>query len=83
MYHRYGYICDPHTACGFQDLARDRTSVVLATASPAKFPDVIAAATGRVPTHPSLEALKSRPVVKVRLPAQPAAIRDFIAAHAV
>jgi len=83
VYHRYGYICDPHTACGFQDLARDRTSVVLATASPAKFPDVIGAATGRVPTHPSLEALKARPVVKHRLPAQAAAIRDFIAARGV
>ena len=64
VYQKYGYTCDPHTACGFKDLSRDRVSVVLATASPAKFPDVIRAATGREPTHPSLEALKSRPIVR-------------------
>ena len=83
VYHKYGYTCDPHTACGFKDINRERTSVVLATASPAKFPDVIGAATGRVPTHPSLEALKSRPIVKYRLAARAAAIREFIAEHGV
>src|SRR3954469_7974974 len=46
----YGYVCDPHTACGFKDIAAntpgDRIRVVLATASPAKFPDTIKAAIG-------------------------------------
>jgi len=79
----YGYVVDPHTACAFQDLAPDRVSVVLATASPAKFPDTIQAAIGVEPTHPSLEALKQRPVVKYRLPAAVGPIRDFIRAHAV
>lgn len=83
VYQKYGYIADPHTACGFKDLSRDRLSVVLATASPAKFPDTIKAATGIEPTHPSLELLKSRPIVKHRVPATPAAIRAFIEAHAV
>ena len=83
VYHRYGYVCDPHTACGFKELSRDRVSVVLATASPAKFPDVIRTATGLTPTHPSLEALRARPVVKFPIPADAAAIRGFIEAHGV
>ncbi len=80
---RYGYVADPHTACAFKDLATDRPSVVLATASPAKFPDVIRSAIGIEPVHPSLEALKSRPVVKHRLPANAAAIRAYVEQHAV
>lgn len=79
----YGYVVDPHTACGFQDLSPGRLSVVLATAHPAKFPDVIKDAIGIEPTDPSLEALKSRPVVKHHLKADPTAIRAFIEAHAV
>ena len=78
-----GYVADPHTACAFKELAPDRVSMVLATASPAKFPDTIRAAIGVEPKHPSLEALKSRQVVKHRLPATVAAVRTFIEAHAV
>jgi threonine synthase len=80
---RYGYVSDPHTACGFKDLSLDRTSVVLATASPAKFPDTIRGAIGLAPTHPSLEALKSKPIVKYPLRPDPAAIKAFIEQHAV
>ena len=83
VYREHGYIVDPHTACGFKELSPDRVSVVLATASPAKFPDTIRAAIGVEPTHPSLEALKSRPVVKHRLSADSAAVRAFIEQHAV
>ncbi|HZP60032.1 MAG TPA: threonine synthase [Opitutaceae bacterium] len=83
VHRTYGYIADPHTACGFKDLDRSRVSVVLATASPAKFPDVIQRAIGSAPTHPSLEELKSRPVVKHRVRADTAAIKAFIEAHAV
>ena len=68
---KHGYVCDPHTACGFEDLDPDRVSVVLATASPAKFPEAIRAAIGIEPTHPALEALKSRPVVKHAIRADP------------
>ncbi|HTQ29619.1 MAG TPA: threonine synthase, partial [Opitutaceae bacterium] len=83
VHRAYGYVTDPHTACGFKDLSRDRTSVVLATASPAKFPDTIRRAIGSAPTHPSLEELKSRPVVKYPVRADAAAIKAFIGAHAV
>ncbi len=83
VYDRYHYIVDPHTACAFKELNPARTSVVLATAHPAKFPDAIKAATGQTPTHPTLEALKARPIVKHRLPADATAIKAFIVKHAV
>jgi threonine synthase len=83
----YGYVCDPHTACGFKDIAApaepDRVRILLATASPAKFPDTIRQAIGVEPVHPSLEALKSRPLAKHRIAVTPAAIRAFIDARAV
>lgn len=79
----HGYIVDPHTACAFKALAPDRVNVVLATAHPAKFPDTIRAATGVEPTAPSLDALKSRPVIKHRLRSDPAEIMRYIAQHAV
>jgi threonine synthase len=83
VYRDYGYVVDPHTACGFKDLSPARASVVLATASPAKFPETIRAAIGIEPTHPSLEALKSRPIVKFPIKADAAAVRGFIERHAV
>ncbi len=83
VYRTHGYVADPHTACGFKDLNPDRVNVVLSTASPAKFPDTIKAAIGIEPTHPSLEALKSRPIVKELLKATPDAIRAYIDARAV
>jgi threonine synthase len=97
VYRDYDYIVDPHTACAFKDIltppraqghdeiARGEAaaSVVLATASPAKFPDTIRAAIGIEPTDPSLEKLKTLPLVKHKIQATPAAIKSFIAAHAV
>ncbi|MET0262124.1 MAG: threonine synthase [Rariglobus sp.] len=83
VYQKYGYVVDPHTACGFKDLSKDRPSVVLATASPAKFPDTIQAAIGVEPTDPSLEVLKARPLKKHLLKSDPALIRAFIEKHAV
>jgi threonine synthase len=81
-YHKYGIILDPHTACGFKGLNPDRTSIVLATASPAKFPKAIRAAIGIEATHPSLEALKSKPMVKYPTKANADAVRKFIEQHA-
>lgn len=83
VHRQHGYVADPHTACAFKDLSAERLSVVLATASPAKFPDTIHATIGIEPKHPSLEALKSRPVVKHRLPATVAAVRAYVDQHAV
>jgi threonine synthase len=76
------YVVDPHTACAFTDMSMDRTSVVLATASPAKFPDVVEQATGSEPTHPTLEALKDRPLESHSLPATKEAVAAFITERA-
>jgi threonine synthase len=83
IHQRYGYVADPHTACGFKDLHPDRVSIVLSTASPAKFPETIRREIGIEPTHPSLEALKSRPIVKHRIKATEADVKAFIDTHAV
>ncbi len=83
VYQRYNYIVDPHTACAFKDLASVRPSVILATASPAKFPETITAAIGIEPKDTSLEALKQKPLIKHKLPATAAAIRAYVDAHAV
>jgi threonine synthase len=83
VYQDFNYIADPHTACGFKALAKDRPSIVLATASPAKFPDTIIKAIGIEPIDPSLEALKQKPLAKHKLPATSAAIRAYLDAHAV
>jgi threonine synthase len=83
VHERYACIVDPHTACAFKGLNPDRASVVLATAHPAKFPDAIRAAIGQAPTHPTLEALKARAMVKHRLPADVGAIKEFIEQRAV
>ena len=72
------YVLDPHTACAFTGMSAEKTSVVLATASPAKFPEVVARATGTEPRHPALEALKSRPLRTFPLPADTGAVQEFI-----
>ncbi len=73
-----GYIVDPHTACGFQDLPETGTRIVLGTAHPAKFPDTIEAAIGLHPTAPALEALKSLDPVSYELAPEAPAIKAFI-----
>lgn len=78
VYEESGYILDPHTACGFVDLPADGSKIVLATAHPAKFPDVIEAAIGVRPVSSTLDALREREPVAWDLPAEPNAIRDFI-----
>jgi threonine synthase len=83
VYRDFGYVVDPHTACAFKEHDPDRWNIVLATASPAKFPETIQAAIKLEPTDLSLEALKSRPIEKHRIKASPAAIRGFIEQHAV
>lgn len=74
----YGYVVDPHTACGFTGMAPDRVSVVLSTASPAKFPEVVSEATGQEPAHPTLEALKGKALQTYPLEATPDAVKGFI-----
>jgi threonine synthase len=81
MWQDWQYVMDPHTACAFTDMAQDRVSVVLSTASPAKFPEVVQEATGSEPVHPTLEALKSKPLRTYPLPAKEAAVKEFVRAN--
>ncbi len=78
VYRHYDYILDPHTACGFGDLRGDRTSVVLSTAHPAKFPEVVKKAVNVIPTHPKLDILKDREIRKYTIDPTPASIKNFI-----
>ena len=77
VYETYQYVVDPHTACGFTDLPTG-PNLVLSTAHPAKFPDTIQAALSVDSTHPSLEALKAKEVVKYFVEPTPEAIKAFI-----
>lgn len=80
-YDRYQYVADPHTVCAFKDIDPTKTTVVLSTAHPAKFPDTLVEAIGVEPTHPSLETLKARAIRKYPMSADTAAIQAFIAQH--
>ncbi len=82
VYREFGYIVDPHTACAFQDLPADGVTVVLGTAHPAKFPEVIERAIGVHPVAPALDALKARQPRVFTLDPDPAAIKAFIDQHA-
>ncbi len=81
VYRDFGYVVDPHTACGFKELLGLGPVVALATAHPAKFPDVARACVGFEPTHPSLEALKLMEVRKSAMTPDPEAIKAFIRAR--
>ncbi len=82
VYEKYGYVADPHTACGFAD-GFEGKEIILSTAHPAKFPDTIQSAIGQDSTHPSLEELKSREIVKHSVEPTPEAIKAFMRAHVV
>ena len=79
VYREIGYVLDPHTATGFTSMApSDTTSVVLSTAHPAKFPDVIQKSIGVEATHPTLEILKALPLQTYPQEATVEAIKAFI-----
>ena len=82
VYQKYQYTVDPHTACGFawKPLGGEET-ILLATAHPAKFPETIEQATGLAVTHPSLEELKQREVVKFPIEGTAENIQHFIRSH--
>jgi len=78
-----GILIDPHTATGTR-VARtrggDEPMITLATAHPAKFPDAVEQATGiRPPLPESLGDLFERPERIQTMPADLAAIQDFVA----
>lgn len=82
------YTVDPHTACGVVAVAKTHAAaetpvVVLATASPAKFPEAMAQMTGEHPSLPArLSRLMSDPERMSHLPNDLAAVEDFVAGQA-
>jgi threonine synthase len=80
------YSLDPHTACAVVALDKLGRSaapeVVLATAHPAKFPDAMAAITGKRPALPQrLAGLMTAPERIVRLANAAGTIEHYVAAH--
>jgi threonine synthase len=81
-YKNYGYVIDPHTACGFKAMEGSTDpEMIFATAHPAKFPDTIREAIQEESTHPSLETLKAHPIVKYTVEPTPEAIKAFMRKH--
>jgi threonine synthase len=83
-----GYVLDPHSAVGVAAARRaddgsDIPVVALACAHPAKFPEVVTAATGRHPSLPSHMAdLFDRPERLVALPNDLATVQAYVRARA-
>lgn len=84
VHRRAGYLLDPHTAVGW--LAMERSTdpgagprVVLSTAHPAKFPDVVEKATGEpVPVPEALAARLSGEERMIQVAATHQALRSFL-----
>jgi threonine synthase len=86
VFEETGMLVDPHTAVGIAASHREdfgaTPMVVLSTAHPAKFPDAVERACGRLPEQP--ERLKMKLGQDERcavLPAEFAAVADFIVRH--
>ncbi len=84
----FGRVLDPHTAVGVSVALSSPPdpgvpAICLATASPAKFPDAIARATGdsSLARDPAVEALRGLPTRKHPLPADAKAVAAFVAAR--
>ena len=84
---QYGYVLEPHSAIGvaaseFFDLPGP--NICLATAHPAKFPEVVKMAVKDADVkHERLEKLKSLPVRNVSLAPRPELIKNYIKKHAL
>jgi threonine synthase len=74
----YDYLVDPHTACAFKDLKTSEKYLILATAHPAKFPNVYEKASLSQPKSAVLEELKEKKSVKFSIGSSADAIRSFI-----
>jgi threonine synthase len=81
-----GVVIDPHTAVGLAAARQesvDTPMIVLSTAHPAKFPQAIERATGRVPDQPErLKAKLGREERLTVLPNDAKVVSSFIADHA-
>ena len=78
---KYGYVIDPHTAVGIRaarTIVTDDPIVCIATAHPAKFPDVLGRAIGYRPSHSRLSGLSDLQERKQRVPADESEVKKII-----
>lgn len=91
VYEQSGRVLDPHSATAWWALSQRQTEldpaldrIVVATAHPAKFPEVLRQALpeqARGLTHPSLEALRGRPERLFEIPDSSEALKAFVASR--
>jgi threonine synthase len=82
VHDKFGYILDPHGAVGWKAvdklvennrLSREKT-IVLETAHPAKFAEIVESLTGKIPMPPELALAESRTVLSKTIPADEGAL---------
>ncbi len=82
IYEETGYLLDPHTAIGVRaglTYKEDFPLICLATAHPAKFPEVVSTAIGKdFPLPKEIEELKSKPQRYVVLPPDPKEVKNYM-----
>jgi threonine synthase len=83
VHYETGYVADPHTAVGLESVRRRRDRgdqrpwIVLSTAHPAKFPDVVEKALGVAPAEPeTLAELRNRASASRSIPPTLPALRE-------
>jgi threonine synthase len=83
-YHEYGYVLDPHSAVAWhalEDYLQDhqqQKGIIISTAHPVKFPEVVEAETGSPVTHPREKELNSRTSHKIKMAADYSGLKDFL-----
>lgn len=84
LYESTGYVADPHTAVAYcaakrRDRAGSGPRIVLATAHPAKFPDVVQSVIGReLPVPPGLLATRGSKEMMHDLPPRLSSVRELL-----
>lgn len=91
IYEEHGYIIDPHTAAGVKALLEymskndksDIAFVSVATAHPAKFPEVIEETIGKFEVPEEIKCLRKKDTRKFILPNNTEAVKEFIRKHGI
>lgn len=90
IYEKYSYIVDPHTAVGvkvlmeYKEILKDSYNYVsIATAHPAKFPEVIEEVIGKFEMPDEIKKLENKRQRKYELKADIDTVKDFILRHAL
>ena len=86
VFSRWAYRLDPHSAVGWKaadilsesGALRDSPPIVVSTAHPAKFAEIVEPITGPVPVPPSLQKAMERSVEARVIPAQYDALKEYL-----